>query len=242
MKAWALTDIGNVRTQNQDTYRIETLPGALLCVVCDGMGGAKAGNVASRLACEVFAEEVVRSFRAGSSQQEREELLREAAALANRTVYEHAHITAEFSGMGTTLVAALVSQDDACVLNIGDSRAYFLNSDGISRITTDHSLVEMMVQCGELTAAEARTHPQKNYITRAVGTAQSVQSDLFFLPLRAGDFLLLCSDGLSNQVADEEMLFEVIHGEHSDDCCARLLQIAKKRGAPDNVTSLLVEV
>lgn len=242
MKAWGLTDIGNVRAQNQDAYRIESFADALLCVVCDGMGGAKAGNVASALACEVFTEEILRSYRSGCTQAQLEQLLRDSAALANTTVYEHAQLSEEFFGMGTTLVAALICGGYAHVLNIGDSRAYFLNSDGLRRVTTDHSLVELMVQRGELTAAEARTHPRKNYITRAVGTAKTVQPDVFFVPMCAGDCLLLCSDGLSNQLADEEILFEVIHGAHRDDCCGRLLQIAKKRGAPDNVTSVLAEV
>lgn len=241
MKAWGLTDIGNVRTQNQDAYRIEHFDDAWLAVVCDGMGGAKAGNVASALACEVFTEEVKRSFRARSTPEETEQMLRTAAALTNITVYEHSQLSDEFSGMGTTLVAALVGAGTAWVLNIGDSRAYFINADGLRRVTTDHSVVELMVQRGELTAAEARTHPRKNLITRAVGTAKQVLADVFTLPLNEGDCLLLCTDGLSNQMADEEILFEVVHGETHNDCCRRLLEIAKRRGAPDNVTSVLLE-
>ncbi len=241
MKAWGLTDIGNVRTQNQDAYRIEHFDDVWLAVVCDGMGGAKAGNVASALACEVFTEEVKRSFRARSTPEETEQMLRTAAALANITVYEHSQLSDEFSGMGTTLVAALVGAGTAWVLNIGDSRAYFINADGLRRVTTDHSVVELMVQRGELTAAEARTHPRKNLITRAVGTAKQVLADVFTLPLNEGDCLLLCTDGLSNQMADEEILFEVVHGETHSDCCRRLLEIAKRRGAPDNVTSVLLE-
>ena len=143
--------------------------------------------------------------------------------------------------MGTTLVAALVLQSrDALVLNIGDSRAYLLNSDGVRCVTVDHSLVELMVQRGELTPEQAKNHPGKNLITRAVGTEAQVNADLFSLQLERNDCLLLCSDGLSNQMADQEILFEVVHGAHKDDCCQRLLQIAKDRGAPDNVTSVLI--
>ena len=228
MEAWGLSDTGNVRKQNQDYYRIEQLTGgALLAVVCDGMGGAKAGNVASKLACEVFAGEVKRSFRPEKSPKEQQSMLREAAALANRSVFEHSQLSEEFSGMGTTLVAVLILKSlSALVLNIGDSRAYLLNSDGVRCVTVDHSLVELMVQRGEITPEQAKNHPGKNLITRAVGT----------------DCILLCSDGLSNQMADQEILFEVIHGAHKSDCCRRLLQIAKERGAPDNVTSVLIAV
>ena len=242
MEAWGLSDTGNVREQNQDYYRIEPLKGdALLAVVCDGMGGAKAGNVASRLACEVFTEEVSCSFRPDQAPKELQAMLRGAAALANTSVFEHSKLSEEFTGMGTTLVAALVLQSrDALVLNIGDSRAYLLNSDGVRCVTVDHSLVELMVQRGELTPEQAKNHPGKNLITRAVGTEAKVNADLFSLQLERNDCLLLCSDGLSNQMADQEILFEVVHGAHKDDCCQRLLQIAKDRGAPDNVTSVLI--
>lgn len=244
MEAWGLSDTGNVRKQNQDYYRIEQLTGgALLAVVCDGMGGAKAGNVASKLACEVFAGEVKRSFRPEKSPKEQESMLREAAALANRSVFEHSQLNEEFSGMGTTLVAVLILKSlSALVLNIGDSRAYLLNSDGVRCVTVDHSLVELMVQRGEITPEQAKNHPGKNLITRAVGTEPQVSADVFPLQLGKNDCILLCSDGLSNQMADQEILFEVIHGAHKSDCCRRLLQIAKERGAPDNVTSVLIAV
>lgn len=241
MEAWGLTDTGNVREQNQDFYCIQTLAlDALLAVVCDGMGGAKSGNVASRLACEVFSNEVKRSFRGDMTVGEMEQALRTAANLANISVYEHSQLSEEFSGMGTTLVAALVRPHGALVLNIGDSRAYLLNADGVRCVTTDHSLVELMVQRGELTHEQAKNHPRKNYITRAVGTEKQVSSDVFQVPVGRGDHLLLCTDGLSNLMADQEILFEVVHGARKDDCCQRLLEIAKSRGAPDNVTSVLI--
>lgn len=241
MRAWGLTDVGNVRTQNQDAFRIEKLPGnALLAVVCDGMGGAKSGNVASRLAGEVFTEEVLRSFREGATLQETEEMLRVAVKLANISVFEHAQISEAYRGMGTTLVACLLSACGAVILNIGDSRAYYVDAEGISRVTIDHSLVEMMVRRGELTPEEARVHPRRNLITRAVGTADNVSADLFTLCPKEGDFFLLCSDGLTNLVSDQELLFEIAHGARMDDCCQRLVDIAKDRGAPDNVTALLI--
>ena len=241
MEAWGLTDVGNVREQNQDAYRIVPLPGgALAALVCDGMGGAKAGNVASRLACEVFSGEIERSFTQELTLEEAERLLHSAATLANIAVFEHAQISPEYDGMGTTLVAVLAYGKGTLVLNVGDSRAYLMGSDGVRCITTDHSVVEMMVQRGELTPEQAKSHPSKNLITRAVGTGAQVLADVFRVPAKKGDCILLCSDGLSNLLADQELLFEVAHGANKADCCQRLLEIAKERGAPDNVTSVLV--
>ncbi|MBE6928221.1 MAG: Stp1/IreP family PP2C-type Ser/Thr phosphatase [Ruminococcaceae bacterium] len=241
MDAWGLTDPGNVRQQNQDAFRIVKLNDtAMLCVVCDGMGGAKSGNVASKLASEVFCEEVKRSFSLEMTPQEAERVLRSAVTLSNISVYEHAQLSEEYSGMGTTLVAALIYEKATIIVNIGDSRAYHINADGVRCITVDHSVVELMVQRGELTREQAKTHPSKNLITRAVGTASQVYADVFYVKTEKDDCLLLCTDGLSNEMADQEILFEVAHGTHKDDCCQRLLQIAKERGAPDNVTSILI--
>ena len=243
MEAWGLTDTGVVRKQNQDFFQIEQLKdGALLAVVCDGMGGARSGNVASRLACEVFTEEIKRSFSPEATPEETERVLQGAARLANISVYEQGQLSEEYEGMGTTLVAALLYPKAVLVLNIGDSRAYHIDADGISRITTDHSVVELMVQRGELTLEQAKSHPSKNLITRAVGTGTQVLADVFRVTAQKGDCLLLCTDGWSNQMADQEILFEVVHGAHKDDCCQRLLEIAKERGAPDNVTSILIAI
>ena len=243
MQAWGLSDVGNVRTQNQDTFRIDRISDrVLLAVVCDGMGGAKSGNVASRLAGEVFSEEVLRSFRKDATGQETEQMLLAALKLANISVYEHAQISEAYSGMGTTMVACLICDRGALILNVGDSRGYHIDSDGIRRVTTDHSLVELMVQRGELTPEEARVHPRRNLITRAVGTTATIQADLYWQPFSEGDCFLLCSDGLSNLVSQQELLFEIAHGARKDDCCQRLIEIAKDRGAPDNVTALLVAV
>ncbi len=243
MQHWSLTDPGCVRSQNQDACQIEQLDrNTLLCVVCDGMGGAKSGNVASTLAVDVFVEEVRRCWTDRMDQERTEQMLLGAVKLANFTVYDQAMQLEEFSGMGTTLVAALVQGKRVTVVNVGDSRAYHVGRAGIRRITVDHSLVEMMVQRGELTRERARTYPGKNYITRAIGTEAVVECDFFHLDVDRGDCLLLCTDGLSNLVDDQEMLFEVIHGVSKQHCCQHLLEIAKNRGAPDNVTCVLVQI
>ena len=243
MQGWGLTDPGCVRKQNQDAYRIEQLDrGALICVVCDGMGGAKSGNIASTLASEVFVEEIRRSWKTGMEQDQIDQMLRSAVKLANFTVYDQAVQFEEFEGMGTTLVAALIRGKTATVVNVGDSRCYAIDGEGISQVTKDHSLVQLMVDRGDLTPETAKTYPGKNLITRAIGTEPIVMCDLFHHELTKGDFLLLCSDGLSNMMDDQEILFEVVHGVNKKQCCKRLLNIAVGRGAPDNVTSVLVLV
>ena len=243
MQCWGLTDPGCVRAQNQDVYQIEKLDGStMLCLVCDGMGGAKSGNVASSLAADVFVQEVRRNWKHGLSDERIDQILQSAAKLANFTVYDQARQFEEFNGMGTTLVAALVHGKKATVIHVGDSRAYAITRDGIRQLTKDHSVVQMMLERGELTPEQARNYPGKNLITRAIGTEGIIQSDLTHLTLEKGDSLLLCSDGLSNTMDEQEILFEVVHGVNKQYCCQRLLDIAKNRGAPDNVTSVFILV
>jgi len=243
MQSWGLTDPGCVRKQNQDSYLIEKLDRhSLLCVVCDGMGGAKSGNIASTLAADVFVQEVRQSWKSHLDQEKTDQILRGAVKLANFTVYDQSRQFEEFDGMGTTLVAVLIHGKKATVVNVGDSRAYGIDRNGIRQITKDHSLVQMMVERGDLKPELAKTYPGKNLITRAIGTEAVVMCDLFHLDVERGDFFLLCSDGLSNMMDDQEILFEVVHGVNKSHCCKRLLDIAKNRGAPDNVTSVLVLV
>jgi protein phosphatase len=206
------------------------------------MGGAKSGNVASTLATDVFVQEVKRSWNTSMDWEEADRMLKSAAKLANFTVYDQSRQFEEFTGMGTTMVAALIRGRNVTLVNVGDSRGYRVNDDGISQITVDHSLVQLMLNRGELTAEQARKFPGKNYITRAIGTEPTVQCDIFHVDLQRGDCLLLCSDGLTNLVDDQEILFEIVHGVSKKHCCQRLLDIAKNRGAPDNVTSVLVQV
>lgn len=243
MQSWGLTDKGCVRKMNQDAYEIRQLDrDTLLCVVCDGMGGAKSGNVASSLAVDVFSQEIQRTWTPNMEWDRADQMLKNAVKLANFTVYDQAAQFEEFSGMGTTLVAALVRGRRVSIVNVGDSRAYVINQKGIRQITRDHSVVQMMVDRGELTPEMAKVYPGKNLITRAVGTEMTVLCDIFRQELSKGDFLLLCSDGLSNLMDDQEILFEVVHGVNKERCCKRLLDIAVSRGSPDNVTSILVSV
>ena len=243
MQYWALSDPGMVRPQNQDAYQVVQLDrNTVLGVVCDGMGGAKSGNVASSLAVDVFVEEIRRTWASYFDQEKTDQMLRSAVKLANFTVFDQALQFEDFSGMGTTLVAALISGRKVSVVNVGDSRAYAVTHSGIRQISRDHSLVQMMVERGELTPELARTYPGKNFITRAIGTETVVECDLFHTTLEKGDCVLLCSDGISNMMDDQEILFEVVHGVNKEQCCKRLLDIAKNRGGPDNATAILAQL
>ena len=238
MQVWGVTDRGAVRQQNQDAYAARTLEdGRVVALVCDGMGGARAGNVASTMAVELFMEEFFKPGRECPV----EERMGHAAAVANQAVFQRSAADPECAGMGTTMVAALAGAEEAVILNEGDSRCYHINSEGIVLVTRDHSLVEDLVERGELTREQARTHPHRNLITRALGAEPDLMADCFRQPLAPGDCLLLCSDGLSNVVNEQEMLYEVVHGGAQEQCCQRLLNIALGRGAPDNVTVVLVK-
>ena len=241
MQYWGLTDAGCVRKQNQDAFEIRQLDkNTLIAVVCDGMGGAKSGNIASVLAADVFTQEVERSWNPSMDSDRIDQMLTSATKLANFTVYDQAQQFEEFDGMGTTLVAVLIHGNRVTAVNVGDSRAYLMDEEGITQLTKDHSLVQMMVDRGDLSAEQAKSYPGKNFITRAIGTESMVSCDLYHREVSRGDYLLLCSDGLSNMMDDQEILFEAVHGVGKHRCCKRLLDIAKNRGAPDNVTAVLV--
>ncbi len=241
MFAWGQSDIGKARKDNQDSYAYSVADAKKLAfaVVCDGMGGAAAGNVASQLALEEFTACIRGADYKNLSEDQLCELLQHAVNSANSAVHRKAEGDQMLRGMGTTLVGVVSTQTKTAVINIGDSRAYKINSDGITKITRDHSLVEDMLMMGELTEKQAREHPGKNLITRAIGTDTSVSGDVYFPCINKGDYVLLCSDGLSNLVTEQEILYEVMYGDNSD-CCSRLIDIANERGGYDNITVVLL--
>jgi len=242
IRAWGITDQGVVRAQNQDAFYLKFLrEDLLLAIVCDGMGGAKAGNVASSLAVDTAAnylEGVPMDKLAAHGGGK----LCDAARLANRAVCVKAHREPDCHGMGTTMVSVILGGNKLWVLNVGDSRAYHISGEGIKKVTRDHSVVEELVHRGKITPEEARTHPKKNLITRCLGSESDSDPDLFEMKVHPGDYLLLCTDGLSNMLTDQELLYEVIHGGSPETCCQRMLTIALERGAPDNVTAVLIEI
>ena len=186
MKVWGYTDVGRVRQSNQDAYYMEIIGGKqAICVVCDGMGGAKAGNIASKLATDAFVRHVKSILKPGMHCESLKEMVSDSVFTANRSVHEMAASDASYDGMGTTLVSVLAAEDGLVVINIGDSRAYLLDKEGIRRITRDHSLVEDMVEMGEITVEEAKEHPGKNLITRAIGTDEEGERAYLHPPARA---------------------------------------------------------
>ena len=242
MKAWGVTDVGLKRHENQDTYAFEAFgaPDTVVAVVCDGMGGVIGGQLASSLAVSTFMEELHKLAHVDMTVEQVREMASYCVTQANTAVYERSRAEGVYRGMGTTLVSAVASPDVAVVCNVGDSRAYHIGAGGITRVTRDHSVVEEMIEAGDITPEEARTHPSRNLITRALGPDQNTRCDVFTVALAEGDSLLLCSDGLIVTAEDRELL-EIVRAE-SDGMAAleRLLALSKSRGAPDNVTAVLI--
>ncbi|MCL2082984.1 MAG: Stp1/IreP family PP2C-type Ser/Thr phosphatase [Oscillospiraceae bacterium] len=245
MTAWGITDCGLAREQNQDAFHLEVLHESSqgILAVCDGMGGAKSGNVASFVAVDAFVGTLRLVLGSDMDVAAVQNAVRDAVDEANRRVYEKARSDTSYYGMGTTLVGAVVTSGLAVIANVGDSRAYIIDrEEGIERITRDHSVVEDLLYRGELSPDQVKNHPSKNIITRALGTENDVSPDVFSVDLTSGDFLLLCSDGLTNAVDDMEILYEVLHGGDTSLCCERLVAMANERGGPDNITIILLSI
>lgn len=238
MKSYCLTDVGVKRNMNQDfVYASDQPVGNLsnLYIVADGMGGHNAGDLASRYTVETMVD-----YIENASEMRPIPLLEAAVEMANRRVLEKAQENKSLEGMGTTVVAATVQDDCLYVANVGDSRLYVLD-ETIHQITRDHSLVEEMVRVGQLRKEEARTHPEKNIITRAVGVKNKVRIDFFDVGLYQGDKFLLCSDGLTNMVEDED-IFQIVKKESSlEKAVQKLVAAANRNGGKDNISVVLVE-
>lgn len=241
MQIYGKTDKGIVRENNEDSFAYKILyPDVFFAVVCDGMGGANAGNVASEYAVREISEYLTRSYRMGMSSPQIENIMRSAVYSANTLVYEASKKNEELEGMGTTVVLLFVAGTTGYILHIGDSRAYCLSEGKLSQLTVDHSIVQNMIDNGEITPEEAKNHPSKNIITRALGVFDEVHADLDFVDLKADDVLLLCSDGLSNYVSDED-LFNLLNGFDAE-ITSRLINKANAGGGGDNITAVTVKI
>ena len=246
MKSFGLTDKGKVRKDNQDSFIIEKCDAkdCLVVALCDGMGGAKAGGLASQLSNKAFVSYIYAKLTSRVNRAlDFQKILKDACAEANGVAYEYSQFDEEYNGMGTTIVGGVVkSNGNGYIINVGDSRAYHISRrlDCITQITRDHSLVEDLVEYGAITKEQAKTHPQRNVITRALGSEAQVDADYFEFTLQGGDFLLLCSDGLSNIVSDDEILEYSREYPEPELLCRSLMSKALNRGARDNVTVLAV--
>ncbi len=246
MNVWGMTDIGLTRKENQDAYAVQFSEetGFTVCVVCDGMGGPGGGKLASELAVDSFLSSCLANLRREMGVDKVREVAEFAVSAANTAVYERSRAKPNLRGMGTTLVSAIIRDGQALISNVGDSRAYLIRCGGpqrgISRVTRDHSLVERLVERGDITEEEARSHPHRNLITRALGPDPDILSDSYEVRLESGDYLLLCTDGLIETATDQEMEREVLEGGDENTCLDRLLEIARSQGAPDNLTAVLL--
>ena len=233
MKVYANSNIGKQRSLNEDSFYLPQRE-ERFCAVADGMGGHNAGEVASALAIETFARAMREAERPNAM------AINEAVHRANAAVYASSQSDPARAGMGTTFTALAEDMGQVCIAHVGDSRAYLVRNNAIMRVTMDHTLVEEMVLQGLITVQEARVHPKRNYITRAVGTSPEVEVDLIPLEVRPGDVYLLCSDGLSNLVADREML-EITRGEGTwEEKLDRLVRRALEAGGYDNITAMYI--
>ena len=241
LKIFSKSDIGLVRKSNEDACKSGILPdGAAWAVVCDGMGGVNGGDVASGIAVERISEQILSGYSSEIGGEGIRNLISEAVLNANDAVHSRAGTDRALSGMGTTVVVAVVSCDMAHIAHAGDSRAYLITPDGIRQLTTDHSMVQEMVDKGDLTAQQAKTHPQKNIITRALGVDSFLQVDYCAVPFSTGSRLLICTDGLTNYV-DGDQIFLLAKESDAEDLTTRLVALAKQAGGNDNITVTVIE-
>lgn len=246
MKSFALTDKGVVRSDNQDSFIIEKLVSkdATIIALCDGMGGAKAGGLASQISNNAFVSYIYGKLTSRLNKPlDYKKILTDACIEANGVSYEYSKFDEAYNGMGTTIVGGVIKGNgNGYIINVGDSRAYHISkrNDSITQITRDHSLVEELLEFGAITREQAKVHPQRNVITRALGSDEAVEPDYFEVNLQHGDFLILCSDGLSNIVSDLEMLEYSKEYPDPELLCQSLMRKALNRGARDNVTVLAV--
>jgi len=243
MNAFGLTNSGVVRKENQDCFRIDLDEKAdvAVCVLCDGMGGAQAGSIASNLAADAFMSHAANTVDTTSTAKDLKNILNEAVNYANIKVYDKSFSDFACLGMGCTLVSVVITPKRVAVANVGDSRAYLISDNKIIQISKDHSYVEKLIDSGMLTRAEAGTHPKRNIITKAIGVEASIKCDLFEPKVKAGDRVILCSDGLSNLVTNDELLSCSSKNSNLEKLCEALVDLALERGAPDNVSVVIVQ-
>ncbi len=247
MRSFGLTDVGRSRIMNQDSFRVDEISDSkVLCTVCDGMGGANGGNEASRLAVNMFCTVLLDVFKRHDistfNKQQIRRLFLSAVSAANTEVFNKSNSDPMLDGMGTTLVSALITEDAIYAVNVGDSRLYGLSGGELKQLSKDHSYVQYLVDEGVIKPEEAKTHPQKNIITRAIGTADFVQADFFEFYRSDYDALLLCSDGLSNYVSIDKITEIIISRDSVEDRVHKMIEGANEGGGGDNITVVLTDL
>ncbi len=236
MRIVAKTDIGSVRPNNQDSYAAGELSSSVAwAVVCDGMGGASGGNIASSTAVKIISERITSSYKDSMSRSSIKNMLTSAIAAANIEVFDESRSDEALAGMGTTVVAAIIADDSVYVAHAGDSRAYILSNGSLNQITKDHSFVQEMVDRGRLTPDEAKDDPRKNIITRALGVNDELRVDFCEEFINKDDVVLICTDGLTNYVTVDEIVSLISDGDFNN-FAERLINRANENGGGDNIT------
>ncbi len=235
----AKTDVGAVRDHNEDAFKCGVFSdGTTWAVICDGMGGAAAGEVASAMCVDVVSTALSKGYRTGATINSVKNLLTSAISTANSKVFDTAQKDRALKGMGTTVVAVVISKGLGVVAHVGDSRAYLIN-DSVTPLTKDHSLVQYMIDKGKITEEEAKTHPDRNIITRAIGIENFVDSDINIFDVTDNDRVLICTDGLCGSIENEALL-DIINNNTAD-ACDMLTSEAIKNGSRDNITSIVID-
>jgi protein phosphatase len=233
------THVGQKRDENQDAYIVSKTTDGVFVVVCDGMGGVRGGQMASRLAADTMSEQVLRSLKADMGEVSIRRVLESATAASNEAVRHAVKKDASLEGMGTTLIAVVATAKAAHIAHAGDSRAYLLRDDLLTQLTVDHTVVQMLIDRGDITRQDAKTHPHRHYITRAVGVGDNLRFDIFSIDLREGDAILVCTDGLYNYVGHENLCALTAVGL-CQESVSPLINSANQNGGGDNITAALI--
>lgn len=241
MKTTGNSDIGKKRSRNEDRFCFgECAENVYYAIVCDGMGGASGGQIASSMTCETVEDKIKKCYNKSMTDRSIENLLLSAITTANVTVYDRAVSDSDLKGMGTTIVAAVSKDNNVCIAHVGDSRAYYIAENKITQITKDHSLVQQMLDNGQITKAEFDNHPNKNIITRALGVGEEIEIDFDTVTLAEDEAILICTDGLSGLLSDEE-LFEIYNLVPFDKLAEVYIRAANERGGKDNITVVVMK-
>ena len=241
MKLVGGTHVGMVRAKNEDTYRCGKLSdGTSWALVCDGMGGVHGGQLASSIAAYMVSEKIKKCYNPSMPVSSLENLLLSAITTANVIVYDRGDVDVSLKGMGTTIVVAIVKDNEACIAHVGDSRIYFTDGSKIEQITRDHSLVQEMYENGKITFEEMETHPQKNIITRAMGVGEEVEIDFDYVCVNENEALILCSDGLSGLVSNEKLL-QIYKNNNFEELAEKYIEEANNAGGRDNITVVVMK-
>ncbi len=235
------TDKGLVRQHNEDAFEFGTFDdGVKWSIVCDGMGGIHGGKIASTMATDMIADKIRKCYSKAMPVSSLENLLLSAITTANVAVYDRGSVDEDLRGMGTTVVAAVIKNNEACIAHAGDSRAYKITDGKIEQVTKDHSLVQEMLDSGQISKEEFETTPIKNIITRALGISEEVDIDFDFVCINEGEALILCSDGLSGLVSDNQILDIYLNNDF--DCLAdKYIDLANSNGGRDNITVVIMK-